>query len=231
VEIFLPNEGLVKSINLGRNSRYELYESISNVYPFVKFEEELRNINDYCYFVTKQITDKIKELVEKSDCRFEFVQKKRDIEEIDEWDLEEATDPAFSNTGVLRWESILNNINKPSMLLILLSYLESSLDEIVNWFYEKQKIPIGKKERKISKIEFYIIKIGECCHCNLVEELSVEIRYLKKVKEIRNKIVHKEWDQIEKFDDRFYLSDVINMLSVFFRKIERAACDAKIIKE
>lgn len=231
MEVFLPNEGLVESRKIDKNDKYELYESISIVYPFVKFQEELKEINDYCYFVIKQLKDKIIGLIEKSNCNFKIVEKKKQIEEIDEWDFEEATDPAFSNTGVIKWENILNNINKPSMLLILLSYLESSLDEIANWFCETQKISIGKKERGISKIEFYIMKIGECCHCDLLNELSVEMIYLKKVKEIRNKLVHKEWDQVEKFDDKFYLCEVFNMISTIFRKVEKVACDAKIVEE
>lgn len=140
MEVFLPNEGLVESRNLDENCKYRLYETISTVYPFAKFQEELKEINDYCYFIIKQITDKIIMLIEKSNCNFEIVERKKTEDEIDEWDFEEATDPAFSNSGVLKWENILNNINKPSMLLILISYLESSLDEISSWFCEEKKL-------------------------------------------------------------------------------------------
>ncbi len=231
MEVFLPNEGLVESRNLNENCRYKLYETISTVYPFVKFQEELKEINDYCYFIIKQITDKILMLIEKSNCNFEIVERKKTIEEIDEWDFEEITDPAFSNSGVLKWENILNDINKPSMLLILISYLESSLDEIASWFCEERKINIGRKERGISSIEFHLKIIGECCHCDLLSILSNELEYLRKIKKIRNKIVHKEWNQVEKFDDKFYLSDVFNVISDIFSKVEKAAIEAKIIEE
>lgn len=73
--------------------------------------------------------------------------------------------------------------------------------------------------------------IGECCNCDLLSKLSNEIEYLRKIKKIRNQIVHKEWDQVEKFDDKFYLSDVFNVVSDIFTKVEKAAIEAKIIEE
>lgn len=231
MEVFLPNEGLVESRNLDENCKYRLYETISTVYPFAKFQEELKEINDYCYFVIQQITNKIIILIEKSNCNFEIVERKKTIDEIDEWDFEEVTDPAFLDSGVLKWENILNDINKPSMLLILISYLESSLDEISSWFCEKKKIGIGRKERGISSIEFHIKMIGECCNCDLLSRLSEEIEYLRIIKKVRNQIVHKEWDQVEKFDDKFYLSDVFNVISDIFTKVEKAAIEAKVIEE
>lgn len=131
----------------------------------------------------------------------------------------------------MKWENQLNFIHKSSMLVFLFSYLESSLNEIANWFCEYRQISIGKIEKKMSKIIFYVTRIGECCKCDLYKNLSAEMKYLKKIKKIRNQLVHEEWDQVHRFDDQFYLCDVFHTIANIFKKIEKAACNAGIVEE
>ena len=117
------------------------------------------------------------------------------------------------------------------MLLLLLSYLESSLNEIAQWFCEVCSIPLGKKQKGTNEIAFYIQKIGECCQCDLTETLQKELLYLGRVRKIRNRFVHKAWEQEEEQYDQFYLCDVFRVVSMIFTQIERAACQKGIIEE
>lgn len=113
----------------------------------------------------------------------------------------------------------------------MLSYLESSLNEIANGFCKERSVSLGRKEKGTNEITFYFEKIGQCCQCNLIKVLENELVFLNKVRKIRNKFVHREWEQLEKHYDQFRLCEVFNVISIFFTEIEKAACNIGIIEE
>lgn len=161
MKVYFYEEGLIESQEFytDNKAQYFLFRSISSVYPLVKFEEELAEINDYCVFILSKIEDKLNTLIKDSDVHFELIKGCQ-----------------------------------------LLSYLESSLNEIANWFC---------KERSVSENELV---------------------FLNKVRKIRNKFVHREWEQLEKHYDQFRLCEVFNVISIFFTEIEKAACNIGIIE-
>ena len=65
MKVYFDKEGLIESLEFYRdnNARYFLFFSVSSVYPFVKYEEELAEINDYCLFVLCQLENKLKALI------------------------------------------------------------------------------------------------------------------------------------------------------------------------
>lgn len=75
MKVYFDKEGLIESLEFYRdnNARYFLFFSVSSVYPFVKYEEELAEINDYCLFVLCQLENKLKALIAESEGRFELV--------------------------------------------------------------------------------------------------------------------------------------------------------------
>ncbi|MCM1468705.1 MAG: hypothetical protein NC086_11205 [Alistipes sp.] len=122
--------------------------------------------------------------------------------------------------------------NKGTLLILILSYLESSLGEIAKWFCEERSAVLGQKEKGSSTVSFYLGKIGQCCHCDLGKILDKELAYFNKVRKIRNQFVHGAWERQQMdFYDKFRLCDVLNMVSKFFTEIEKAACAAGIIEE
>lgn len=232
MKVYFDKEGLIESLEFYRdnNARYFFF-SVSSVYPFVKYEEELAEINDYCLFVLCQLENKLKALIAESEGRFELVKGYRRQREYTVEELDVFFDPAYMFSPVTTWENLSHDINKNTMLLLLLSYLESSLNEIAQWFCEVCSIPLGKKQKGTNEIAFYIQKIGECCQCDLTETLQKELLYLGRVRKIRNRFVHKAWEQEEEQYDQFYLCDVFRVVSMIFTQIERAACHKGIIEE
>lgn len=146
MKICFYEEGLIESQEFytDNKAQYFLFSSISSVYPLVKFEEELAEINDYCVFILSKIEDKLNTLIKDSDVHFELIKG---------------------------------------------------------------------------------------CQCNLVKVLENELVFLNKVRKIRNKFVHREWEQLEKHYDQFRLCEVFNVISIFFTEIEKAACNIGIIEE
>ncbi len=231
MKIYFDTEGLIESNRLyfeEEEAPYSLFSSVSSVYPFVKYEEELAEINDYCCFILCQLENKLKELIKDSDVPFELV-KSYQREKQTKKDLNDIFDPAYMFSPVTTWEKLSRDINKCTLLLLILSYLESSLNEIAKWFCEERLISLGQKEKGISAVAFYLKKIGECCQCDLIKTLENELKYLDKVRKIRNQFVHSEWEQMDGHYDKFRLCDVFNAASKFLTEIENAACNAGII--
>lgn len=137
---------------------YFLFSSISGVYPFVKYEEELAEINDYCYFILCQIEEKLKELIQEAKAPYELVKGYQRQQEYTDEEIDMIFDPSYSFSPLLTWEKLSRDINKCSLLLLLLSYLESSLNEIAKWFCEEKSITLGGKEKKVMRLNFILIK-------------------------------------------------------------------------
>lgn len=231
MKIYFDTEGLIESNRLyfeEEEAPYSLFSSVSSVYPFVKYEEELAEINDYCCFILCQLENKLKELIKDSDVPFELV-KSYQREKQTKKDLNDIFDPAYMFSPVTTWEKLSRDINKCTLLLLILSYLESSLNEIAKWFCGECSIPLGQKDKGSSAVVFYLKKIGECCRCDLIKALENELKYLDKVRKIRNQFVHSEWEQMDGHYDKFRLCDVFNAASKFLTEIENAACNAGII--
>lgn len=146
-------------------------------------------------------------------------------------EINDIFDAMYMFSPVSLWEKLSQDINKCTMLLLVLSYLESSLNEIANWFCKKKLILLGRKESRDSEVSFYLEKISECCRYNLKDVLKEELEYLNNIRKIRNQFVHREWDQVEKNYGKFRLCDVFNTVSLIFSAIEKAACNNGIIEE
>ncbi len=233
MNVYFDREGLVDSREFYEDKElpYALFSSISSVYPFVKFEEELAEINDYCVFILSQLEDKLETLIRESDVPFHLVKGYRRAEEDTAEDMEELFDPAYMFSPVTTWKKLSRDINKCTLLLLILSYLESSLNEIAKWFCGERSVPLGRKERGDDEITFYLRKIGQCCACDLTGALEEELAYIRKVRMIRNRFVHREWDQVDKYYDKFRLCDVFHAVSAIFAGVEKAACGAGLIEE
>ncbi len=233
MNVYFDREGLVDSREFYEDKElpYALFSSISCVYPFVKFEEELAEINDYCLFLLCQLEEKIETLIRDSDVPFKLIRGYRRKEEAAAEDMEELFAPAYMFSPVVTWEKLSHDINKCTLLLLVLSYLESSLNEIAKWFCEERAVPLGRKERGDDEITFYLGRIGQCCECSLVKTLEDELAYIREVRKIRNQFVHRAWNQVEKHYDKFRLCDVFRAVSVIFAETEKAACGAGLIEE
>lgn len=231
MKVYFDKESLVQSQELYEDVDwpYSLFCSASSIYPFVKYEEELAEINDYCVFVLCRLEDKLKTLIDDSEVSFELIKGCRGEEKRTAKEMNDLFDPAYMFSPVFTWERLSRDINKCTLLLLVLSYLESSLNEIAKWFCEERSLSMGRKEKGSNEITFYLRKIGQCCQCDLEKALGNELAYIDKVRKIRNQFVHRGWSVEEKSYNEFRLCDVFDAASKFFAGIERAACGAGII--
>ena len=97
---------------------YLLFTTDSAVVPFVKYEEQLAEINDYCFYLLQSL-------------------RKRALEAETAAHGVEGHVPEMWNYQygkVLSWKFLYQDINKCIMLLLPLAFFESTLNEIANWF-------------------------------------------------------------------------------------------------
>lgn len=132
MKVYFDKEGLVESQELYEDKElpYSLFSSISTVYPFVKYEEELVGLNDYCFFILCRMEEKLKLLIKNTDGRYELVKGYQLQQDYTLEKLDAIFDPAYTSSKVDTWEKLSWDINKCTLLLLIRSYLESSLNEI-----------------------------------------------------------------------------------------------------
>ena len=128
------------------------------------------------------------------------------------------------------WKDLADDIGRCTLLLLLLSFLETSLHEIAIWFCDEKGIEV-KKHSRINNIVHYLQLIGECCNCDIISALESEMDILKMAINVRNKFVHKPWDTQFNRSKMFKLSEIINSLAKVFQTIEIQAISAGILHE
>ncbi len=193
------------------NAGYLLFVTESGVFPFVKYEEQLAKINDYCLYLLICLKEKVD--------TFEPF----DIDEHD-W----AGPVSWEHSQFLSWSFLYEEINKYTLLLLLLAFFESVLSEIANWFSDITGNSQWKKVRN-PKVSDYIRQIGMCCRADLQDSLADELAYYDSIRKIRNQFVHHTWEQMTDQHEKFALADVINMISRVIAGIEQSALAVDLI--
>lgn len=191
---------------------YFLFTTESSIFPFVKFEEQLAEINDYCLYLLICLEAKVKE--------FEpFDTDKEDWDAPKSWEYHQ----------LLSWQFLYQDINKCTLLALLLAFFESTLNEITNWFSDKAGRAGEWKKVRNPKVSDYLAQIGKCCKADLQHELAKELAYYDSIRRIRNQFVHNEWEQITDRYKKFVLADVIDMISHVIAKVEQKALSSGVI--
>lgn len=180
-EVLLDKEW--KIIKNYKTLPYMLFHSLTNIFPMIKYEEELEHINDYVYHNQKNLNNILTD-------------KKYKTEEAKNSDIDSeyyGETIMFSEEDEATWEWLIETINKCNNIVLFLSFIEGALKEIYDWFSERKKYKGRNKPRGTSNIEYYIKEIGKCCNYDLHCKLYRELEIIKIAKRIRNVFVH-EWD-------------------------------------
>ena len=150
------------------NAGYFLYTTDSSIFPFVKYEEQLAEINDYCHYLLTYLKKKVRE--------FEPF-------DIDNDGIFNAP-VSWEFHNFLSWSFLYRDINKHTLLLLLLAFFESTLNEIANWFSDMTGRSSEWKKVRNPKVSDYLCQIGLCCKADLQSALADELAYYNTVRKI-----------------------------------------------
>lgn len=182
---------------------YMLFYSLTGIFPMVKYEEELKNINDYVYHNQINLNSILENLQSKTE------QAKNEDTYTEYYD--EIIMASESNETNWRW--IIKTVNKCNTIVLFLSFIEGALKEICNWFSEHTQYTIQDKARKISNIEYYIKQISNCCNYDILSNIKSELGIVRTSARVRNIFVH-EWDAYYNEKNRIFFDNTLKTLKV-----------------
>ncbi len=207
-------EGLWESASAAHDegrAGYRLYLCRSGIFPLVKYEEQLAQINDYCLYLLTCLEEKVTSLAPAEKDRGWFAP---------------VTWQVHCYYG---WLSMYQEVNKGTMLLLLLAFLETSLQELTEWFSDLAGRLAQWKKVHNPKVSDQLQQLGRCCGRDLREELAAELACYNKVRRIRNRFVHSQWDRMGDWPRQFSLAEVIDMISRILTRVEEAGLSAGLI--
>lgn len=208
---------------------YMLFYSLTNVFPMIKYEEELGHINDYIYHNNKNFNKILEEMNNKVD-------EAKNASPRGEYYGENIM---FREADQATWEWLVEKVNKCSNIVLFLSFLEGALKEIYDWFSEEKNYKGCNKKREMSDIQYYIEEIGKCCNYDLYNNLEEELETIVTAKRIRNIFVH-EWDAyynkksniiLDKELNNFKIIKLIDSISKILYLCEYAGLKGNILKK
>ena len=187
---------------------------------FVVIEEELRQLNDYAFFLTEVSQKKLQNT--ESELDFSYDEEEmlgKDFIEDEKHILQEQ---------MFEWESNVNFIT-PSMILVLLYFLtEKSLKNLCYSFSEEDgeySVPVGKRfkiknKTNESHIEAYFRYLKEKCNFNFLIDKKI-ISLLYQCNNIRNNFAHGDWENVKDKITKIDLASAFKAISLLFKSIEQ----------
>lgn len=182
---------------------YMLFYSLTSVFPMAKYEEELKEINDYIYHNQINLNRILGDMKSKKE---EAKNSDRHAEYYGEILM-------FSEAEEATWEWLIETVNKCNNIVLFLSFIEGALKEICNWFSERTKYTTKNKAREISNIEYYVMEIGNCCNYDIYSKLKTELEIIRIAKKVRNIFVH-EWDAYYNEKNRVFFDNTLETLKI-----------------
>lgn len=218
--------------NANHKSPYKLFETKSIIFPFVKYEEQLSEINGFIYFNNNNIYNKMDILKEKYNITEDNSKNKENLyfdKNNEKYILFDDFDTG--NEEYLRWKYLTEEVNKCSNIVLLLAFLEGSLKEIYELEENKDKL----KNKGTSKINFYISRISSLYNYNISKKIEKDLKIINQAKTIRNIYIH-EWDAyynlehnkiLDKDLKNFKIKLLINSISNIIEECENAIIISK----
>lgn len=175
---------------------YMLFHSLTIIFPMVKYEEELKHINDYVYYNKINlncILNEMKSKTESARLRGEKI--------------------IFRESDEITWKWLIETVDKCNNIVLFLSFIEGALKEICNWFAELINYTPQDKLRGLSNIEYYISEIGNCCNYNISPNIKTELEIIRTAKKVRNIFVH-EWDAYYNKQNRILFNNILETFKI-----------------
>lgn len=204
-----------------------IYFSRSNVFPLCHFDEELRNINDYCLHLFESLNDKVKEI------NSDILGIKKSGETYIDEELGDVTDDVLMGLSeeLPQWESNIQYVLKPTCVSLILSFLEMSLKSIIDLNKSfANKIREAPKKTRGSKIDMYISELDLYFSSDITMSNNHK-SILDFARKYRNMFAHGDWEKMA-FEERFdiTLRELIGVVSSLLSQIEEKMIEEEIVE-
>lgn len=201
---------------------YCLYDS--GPYPYVKFADELRFLNDYCYAVSRLIYEK------RTDSKESVEEQRRKPDNFNDF----CVDITFAEIMIglededYKWEW-LSNIVGAHLVILLYSFLEKTLKCIYQCL-EDEKLASTKFKIKRPVMNFWLYKILGTDEESFRKSEPEIFTVLSAARKMRNNFAHDNLEGQAEHDSNnckekldFRLIDLIDAISSVMYKVENAS--------
>lgn len=227
--------------NSKRKNPYRIFRTITTDKKMDKYSTQFYALNDYAYFITESVNNRIKGIDNRMKELLEWMQD-------DNFETVEFEDGTYSDADDLvelyfgeeeeknYWMPLTEQISTNTIIMCLLSFFEGVLKEITNTFIEKLEIDIKTKPQNTKEC----IKVLEIYdRNNLLKSVETEKRIIIQAKKIRNRFVHEQWmiikNNVWDFKTRKWLNklsivDLINSITNILETIEMIRIENQVYK-
>jgi hypothetical protein len=215
----------IKSIGNG-DTNYYIYKSKSGDVGFIQIEEEISQLNNYCWLITNGVDEKLNSL--KNNLNDAQLNPNKIIGNGNFGGVANSDIVDGLEQFVLpQWEDTKKFVLPATCIVLTYIFVEKSLKHLCNYFSEENsltnKIKQGAGQSKVeASIEF--IKN------NFFPNLTIDNEIwdlLKKAQTVRNSYAHGDWDDIRQEIQSIDIVSIFDISSKLFYEIEKEQINLK----
>lgn len=240
-KLYSKEDILFDRFNSIRKIPYRIFRTITTDRKMDKYSTQFYALNDYAYFITESVNNRIKGIDNRKKELLEWMQDGNfETVEFDDGTYSDADDLVELYFGEEEeknyWMPLTEQISNNTIIMCLLSFFEGVLKEITNTFIEKSKLDIKTKPQNTKEC----IKVLEIYdRNNLLKSLETEKRIIIQAKRIRNRFVHEQWMTIKnnvwdfktrKGLNKLSVIDLINSITNMLKTIEMIGIENNVYK-
>ena len=228
-------EKLYSSENITFNMKnpYRIFHTVTTSNKMDWYSRQFSALNDYAYFITQSVNNRIKGIDNKMNELLEWLQAP---------DLDEETADDFVDLYLGEqedknmWVPLVEQISTNTIIMCLLSFYEGTLKEITYTFIEKLE---RDRTLKLENIDECIKILKHYDKKNLFKNVVKDMTIIRHAKKIRNMFVHEQWmtnkNNVWDFKTgkdlrKLSIADLINAITNMLETVEMIGIENQVYK-
>ncbi len=239
--LYSKEDIIFDGFNSKRENPYRIFRTITTDKKMDKYSTQFYALNDYAYFITESVNNRIKGIDNRMKELLEWMQDDNfETVKFDDGTYSDANDLVELYFGEEEeknyWMPLTEQISTNTIIMCLLSFFEGVLKEITNTFIEKLEVDIKTKPQNTKEC-IKVLKIYD--RNNLLKSVEKEKKIIIQAKKIRNRFVHEQWMTIKnnvwdfktrKVLQQLSISDLINAITNMLETIEMIGIKNNVYK-
>ena len=195
--------------------KYDLYYCESGRFPMLKFQEEIEDLNQYCYELINTISKKL----DHAETKFEKQKNEKTRVYVEDFGLFTSYETEMSfQSEVYKWDWLNKTVNASTLTILLYSFIESRMNEVYQMFMEMGLIKKSAAPKNTAKLDVYLKALQSTGLCQ--DEIENLISFFKKVRPVRNAFAHNDWDSLKSNLSEFKLIEFIEAIVNTFKIVD-----------
>jgi hypothetical protein len=185
---------------------------------FHGIQEEMAQLNDFCFLSLQSTSNRVKELEQKAK-RFRSGEER--LEDPNLGDVSSEVAWGIEEFEIPRWKDTEQFMVRAMCLVLLSAFLEKSLKELALYLSDPESVRF-KKKSNLGEIASLLIYLKEVCRLEFKEPEASEIAR-EKCRTIRNDFAHGHWMKVKDNVANYSLSAAFGAVTALMEVIDKAS--------